>query len=155
MDRLLWQSPPGASAPEENLTFEFEFADQLLPDVYKLLSVDAAADADSAMPSSSSSDDWVLFTDVSATLAVKTADALTKLLDDESAVTALTAAQFSERVVLRKTLGHSGSGNYSSDPEDDDVAETNKKPAGDEKIFLVRYDSKLKQLLGVDAYTVS
>lgn len=162
MDRLLWQSPPGLSVAEDNLTFEFEFADEMLPNVYKL-SADAADSATPTASASSLSDDWVLFTDISATLDVKTTDALTKLLDDENAVKALTTAQFSERVVLRKNLDHTLSGNYCSDSDNDDDNDDNETTGADKSaavddeklIFLVRYDSKLKQLLGVDSYTVS
>lgn len=201
VDRLLWCSPPASSSstlPDDGLSYEFEFADQSLPDVYKLRADDgdggasAGADADAA----AATDDWVLFTDVSAALSVKTADALVKQLDDKDAVTTVSAERFRERAVLRKTLDRqpaavaahnraapvannksaAAAANKSSAGDDklaaaaaaavqqqssaakdaaDGGGAATESTAGGEQIILVRYDRKLKQLLGVDAYTVS
>lgn len=205
VDRLLWCSPPASSAAtlsDDGPSYEFEFADQSLPDVYKLRADDGAgadADADAA-----ATDDWVLFADVSAALSVKTVDALVKLLDDKDAVATVSAERFRERAVPRKTLGRqpavvAAGGSKSSAAKatsksacaannSKSVAAANKSAVGDDKpsaaavqqlssatkdaaagdgdaatenatdgeqMVLVRYDRKLKQLLGVDAYTVS
>ncbi|XP_003245308.1 BCL-6 corepressor [Acyrthosiphon pisum] len=207
VDRLLWSLPPAPSpAPtDDGPSFEFEFADQSLPDVYKLPSDGGADDRKAA---GVDDDDWVLFADVSTALSVKTAEALAKLLDDENAVTAVPADRFKERAVLRKSLGRqpvavpvTGAANKSSAAErpskdkDDDSVDTKEassttsstsastpistsstttvstaaatitttsadssfssSTSGGEQILMVRYDRKLKQLLGVDVYTVS
>lgn len=169
VDRLLWCSPP--TVADDNVSFEFEFADQSLPDVYKMPPADAADGA---------SDDWVLFEYVSAALSVKSTDALAKLLDDENAVMAVPSDRFNERAVPATTLGrqrrvapkhHADSRHLvvaeQSRPNDVTGGETAEdssaacaapaavpETAG-EQIVLVRYDHKLKRLLGVDAYTVS
>ncbi|XP_025190680.1 protein piccolo-like isoform X1 [Melanaphis sacchari] len=204
VDRLLWCLPPAPSPVpgDEDPSFEFEFADQSLPDVYKLSS-DESAD------NRTDDDDWVLFADVSTALSVKTVDALVKLLDDENAVTAVPADRFKERAVLRKSLGrqpvavpsataanrsgaaerpakddNSGSvaakeASFSSTPSTSASAivstsstttsisttattasttsavSSSTLTSGGEQILFVRYDRKLKQLLGVDVYTVS
>jgi len=204
VDRLLWSLPPAPSpAPtDDGLSFEFEFADQSLPDVYKLPS-DGGADDRKAAAAGVDDDDWVLFADVSTALSVKTAEALAKLLDDENAVTAVPADRFKERAVLRKSLGRqpvavpatkSGAAERPSKDKDDDSVATKEaassttsstsasisasstatvstaaatitttsadssfssSTSGGEQILMVRYDRKLKQLLGVDVYTVS
>lgn len=138
-----------------------------MPDVYRM-----PADTADTMP-----DDWVLFEYVSTALSVKSVDALAKLLDDENAVIAVPSDRFNERVVPTLTLGQQSRTvskctdskpfvTEQSTPKDvaADVSETKASeesapttaaaPAG-EQIILVRYDHKLKQLLGVDAYTVS
>lgn len=185
VDRLLWCSPPSPSSPVPNdsLSFEFEFADQSLPDVYKMpVDVTEAGDAVAnkeetsvvATDTKTASDDWVLFTDVSTALSVKTADALAKLLDDENAVLAVPVDRFNERAVPRKILGRqpvvvkpssAAAANKPSavaeqspkDPSIDNAKASQEIPsaATGEQILLVRYDHKLRQLLGVDAYTVS
>lgn len=194
VDRLLWCSPPASSSAtlsDDSLSYEFEFADQSLPDVYKLRADDGAgaagADADPAA-ADAATDDWVLFADVSVALSVKTVDALVKLLDDKDAVTTVSAERFKESAVLRKTLdrqpavvaanGKSAAANSKSAAaanKSSAAGEDNKPSAavqqqssaadvgggatesatGGEQMVLVRYDCKLKQLLGVDAYTVS
>lgn len=201
VDRLLWCLPPAPSpAPtDDGPSFEFEFAEQSLPDVYKLPSDESSADDRSA----ADDDDWVLFADVSTALSVKTVDALVKLLDDENAVTAVPADRFNERAILRKSLGRQPSAavptataaNRSAErpPKDDNhskdasavmstsstttaistaatattttttttanttsaVSSSSTSISGGEQILFVRYDRKLKQLLGVDVYTVS
>lgn len=179
VDRLLWCCPPQLSA-DDGPSFEFEFADQPLPDVYKLPAdgdgdatpADEDGDGDAA-----TTDDWVLFSDVSAALSVKTADALAKLLDVENAVTAVPLDRFNERAVPRKTLGRqpavvaaanktvanktaaepsatTTTSDAAADEAGADGTEQNAAAAG-EQILLVRFDHKLKQLLGVDAYSVS
>lgn len=204
VDRLLWSLPPAPSpAPtDDGPSFEFEFSDQSLPDVYKLPSDGGADDRKAA---GVDDDDWVLFADVSTALSVKTAEALAKLLDDENAVTAVPADRFNERAVLRKSLGRqpvavpatgaaankSSAAERPSKDKDDDSVATKEAPSttsstsastsistsstaaatttttttspvssssstsGGEQILMVRYDRKLKQLLGVDVYTVS
>jgi len=190
VDRLLWSLPPAPSpAPtDDGPSFEFEFADQSLPDVYKLPPDGCADDRKAA---GVDDDDWVLFADVSTALSVKTAEALAKLLDDENAVTAVPADRFKERAVLRNSLGRqpaaaipaTGAANKSERPskdKDDDPVASSTTPStatvptaaatitttsadssfssstsGGEQILMVRYDRKLKQLLGVDMYTVS
>lgn len=204
VDRLLWCLPPAPSpAPtDDGPSFEFEFADQSLPDVYKLPSDESGADDRSA---ADDDDDWVLFADVSTALSVKTVDALVKLLDDENAVTAVPADRFNERAILRKSLGRQPSAavptataaNRSAaerPPKDDNHSKdssaavstsstttaaaaatattttttttanttsavssssSSTSTSGGEQILFVRYDRKLKQLLGVDVYTVS
>lgn len=199
VDRLLWCLPPAPSpAPtDDGPSFEFEFADQSLPDVYKLPSDESNSDDDD--------DDWVLFADVSTALSVKTVDALVKLLDDENAVTAVPADRFNERAILRKSLGRQPSAavpsataanrsgaaerpskddNHSKDASSSTAMSTSStttaistaaaaaatatttttttanttsstSTSGGEQILFVRYDHKLKQLLGVDVYTVS
>ncbi|VVC44490.1 Ankyrin repeat-containing domain,Ankyrin repeat [Cinara cedri] len=175
VDRLLWCSPP--TAPDDNsVSFEFEFSDQSLPDVYKM-----PADAPDAVP-----DDWVLFEYVSTALSVESVDALAKLLDDENAVIAVPSDRFNERVVPALTLGQrqqqqqqqrvvakcsdakpfvaaeqstpkdAAATDAAEAPEaaEDGAPAAGAAPTGDQ-IILVRYDHKLKQLLGVDAYTVS
>lgn len=169
VDKLLWCSPPQSSSADDGPSFEFEFADQSLPDVYKL-PADADAVADAAA-TGADADDWVLFSDVSAALSVKTADALAKLLDDENAVTAVPLDRFNERAMLRKTLGrqpvdktaaavNKAAVEQSTTAKDADetaggATGENASAAAGEQILLVRYDHKLKQLLGVDAYSVS
>lgn len=180
VDRLLWCCPPQLSA-DDGPSFEFEFADQPLPDVYKL-SADGDGDATPADGDgdAATTDDWVLFSDVSAALSVKTADALAKLLDVENAVTAVPLDRFNERAVPRKTLGRQpavvaaanktvanktaaepSAATTTSDAAADEVGaggtEQNAATpaAAGEQILLVRFDHKLKQLLGVDAYSVS
>jgi len=208
VDRLLWSVPPVPSpAPvDDGPSFEFEFADHSLPDVYKLPSDGGADDRKAGVDD----DDWVLFDDVSTALSVKTVEALAKLLDDENAVTAVPADLFNKRAVLRKSLGRqpvvapvSAAANKSSAaerPSKDDngsvatkegsssmsstsastsistsstttisaatsasttevttsaVSSLSSPTSGGEQILLVRYDRKLKQLLGVNVYTVS
>lgn len=187
VDRLLWCSPPSAlSLPaDDNLSFEFEFAEHSLPDVYKMCVDDGDDDDDD-----SKSDDWVLFTDVSTALSIKTADALVKLLNDENSVKAVPADRFNERAVPRNVLGRqpvttpankpstainrsSTAANKPNKPSataaeqphvkdntgvtdnTDATTESASSAAVSEQILLVRYDRKLKQLLGVDAYTLS
>lgn len=199
VDRLLWCLPPAPSpAPtDDGPSFEFEFADQSLPDVYKLPSDESSANDRAA--AADDDDDWVLFADVSTALSVKTVDALVKLLDDENAVTAVPVDRFNERAILRKSLGRQPSAavptataaNRSAErPLKDDTSTSSTTTAistaaatattttttttanttsavsssssssstsisGGEQIVFVRYDRKLKQLLGVDVYTVS
>lgn len=182
MDKLLWSLPPppppsssSASAVDDNnsATFEFEFSDQSLPDTYRL-------SADTAAAATVVSDDWVLFADVSTALSVETVDALTKLLDNDNAVMAVPADRFHERVVPRNILGRRPmvvlpvaaavkksssvvvaeqspvvNNNINGDDDDDDSAAVAATTDAGEQIHLVRYDRKLKQLLGVDAYTSS
>lgn len=107
----------------------------------------------------------MLFTDVSSALSVKTADALAKLIDDENAIMAISVDSFNEQAVLRKTLGRhrqqhlpkpliSTIDQPSPAKTGSTVANSTASTASDE-IVLVRYGLKLKQLLGVDAFTVS
>lgn len=180
VDRLLWCSPPSPSlpVPNDSLSFEFEFADQSLPDVYKMpvdvAGGDAVVKEDTSIVATDAkiaSDDWVLFTDISTALSVKTADALAKLLDDENAVLAVPIDRFNERAVPRRILGRqpvvvkpSTAAKPSAVTEQlpKDLSTDNTKASTEipsaatgEQILLVRYDHKLRQLLGVDAYTVS
>jgi len=177
VDRLLWSSPPppAVSSPvDDDPSFEFEFADRSLPDVYKLLSSSASDEHDAAAAAAAAADsdaadatdDWVLFTDVSTALSVKTVDALAKLLDTENAVMAVPADRFNERVVPRNVLGRQPVAAAVVDEQqqpppvvkDDAATESDGRPSSSdagEQILLVRYDRKLKQLLGVDAYTLS
>lgn len=191
VDRLLWCSPPhpplSSLSVDDDLTFDFEFADQSLPDVYKL-SVDDKAPQDATDGGGTTvtapPDEWVLFADVSAALSVKTADALAKLLDDKNAVVAVPVDRFNERAVPRKILGRQpppvrvtsssvvkSSAAATKSPsaavkdtkapvtDDDDAAAVKAESGGaassTEQVLLVRYDRKLKQLLGVDVYTTS
>jgi len=216
VDRLLWSLPPAPSpAPtDDGPSFEFEFADQSLPDVYKLPSEGGADGRKAAAAAGVDDDDWVLFADVSTALSVKTAEALAKLLADENAVTAVPADRFNERAVLRRSLGRQppavpataaasksrAAERPPKDKDDDSVAakeassstsstsasisvstssattvstaatttttatttsavssssSLSSSTSGGEQILFVRYDRKLKQLLGVDVYTVS
>lgn len=209
VDRLLWCLPsaPSPVPVDDGPSFEFEFSDQTLPDVYKLLASDGGADGRKTA-GVVDDDDWVLFADVSTALSVNTVEALAKLLDDENAVMAVPADRFKERAVLRKSLGRqpivvpaTPAAAYKSierpSKDDNDSVATKEAPccasssapsttttsAGaaaatittttatavttsaatpfspstscDEQILLVRYDHKLKQLLGVNVYTVS
>lgn len=177
VDRLLWCSPPPTLSADDSSSFEFEFAEHSLPDVYKL-SMDDGDDE-------SKSDDWVLFADVSTALSVKTSDALVKLLNDENAVRAVPADRFNERAVLRNVLGRQPVATAANKPVNKSSAAANKpnkssaatsdqhhvkdkgasatdgttesatSAVAGEQVLLVRYDHKLKQLLGVDAYTLS
>ncbi|XP_050425534.1 lysine-specific demethylase 9 [Adelges cooleyi] len=128
VDRMLWLSPPQSSS--ENPTFQLEFSEQTLPDVYRLLD-------------SSDDTEWVLFSDVSSALSVKTTEALVKLLDDENATTTIPAARFNECCSAKTPLGY-------CKPEPPKVVSEESGP-----IVLVRYDNKIKEMLGVDVYTVS
>ncbi|XP_022181429.1 putative RNA exonuclease pqe-1 isoform X2 [Myzus persicae] len=209
VDQLLWSLPPVPSPTpvDDGPSFEFEFADHALPEVYKLPPDGSADDRKAGVDD----DDWVLFSDVSTALSVKTVEALAKLLDDENAVTAVPADRFSERAVLRKSLGRqpvvvpvsavvdkSSAAERPSTDDSDSAATKEGSPSmsstsastsistsstttistasatstttaittsadsslsssasGGEQILLVRYDRKLKQLLGVNVYTVS
>lgn len=171
VDRLLWNTPPASSLSTSNdvLSFEFEFSEQSLPDVYKL-----AKTIDSADDSTNVLDDWVLFTEVSTVLSVNTADALVKLLDDKNAVMSMPVDQFNKCAISQKILSKqplvvpTKSSNIkltteellpkNASPEtiDNDVTAERISPSTTGKqILLVRYDHKLKQLLGVDAHMVS
>lgn len=159
-------------ASEDIPSFEFEFSEQSLPDVYKLIteSKDSTEHA--------KSDDWVLFADISTALSVKTADALVKLLNDENAVVAMPADHFNEYAMSQKILGQQPftQTTVKSSVAKSSIAVTEQSLVKDasaetvdigaapeesitsvsgKQILLVRYDLKLKQLLGVDTYTMS
>lgn len=95
------------------------------------------------LPDCGETTEWVLFSDVSTALTVKTVDALVKLLNDENATTTIPLEHFNNKcLTATKSLGY-----HKPEPL------KNSDDSGN--VVLVRYNDKIKELLGVEVYTVS